>query len=112
MALNSFGASVGSRNEANDRGCFRHEVGCLYRDRPEGKPLAEQPIGWNPDLNDGVRLNIRPLITAGILRWTPKSTKDRGTEPKRPKDQFPWFWDGDTFKSERVNDRHYTNAEK
>jgi hypothetical protein len=38
--------------------------------------------------------------------------QDRGTEPKRPKDQFPWFWDGDTFKSERVKDRHDTNAEK
>lgn len=40
------------------------------------KSLAEQPIGWNPDLNDGVRLNIRPFMQAkdvgkkdtGILR--------------------------------------------
>ena len=30
--------------------------------------LAEQPIGWNPDLNDGVRLNIRPFMTAEVLR--------------------------------------------
>ncbi len=28
------------------------------------KPLEEQPIGWNPDLNDGVRLNIRPFMLA------------------------------------------------
>ncbi|HHO2175161.1 TPA: DNA methyltransferase, partial [Aeromonas hydrophila] len=28
------------------------------------KPLAEQPIGWEPDLNDGVRLNIRPFLKA------------------------------------------------
>ncbi len=78
------------------------------------KPLAEQPIGWNPDLNDGVRLNIRPFMTAGVLRKNPniKWTKDRGNEPRRDKDQFPWFWDGDTFTGERVNDRHYTNAEK
>jgi hypothetical protein len=82
------------------------------------KPLAEQPIGWNPDLNDGVRLNIRPFMTAGVLRFSKKPqlninwNKDRGTEPKRPRDQFPWFWDGDTFKGDRVNDRHYTNAEK
>ncbi len=80
------------------------------------KPLAEQPIGWNPDLNDGVRLNIRPfmIMKAGILRKNPniKWTKDRGTEPTRPKDQFPWFWDGDTFKGERVNDIHLTNGEK
>ena len=26
------------------------------------KPLHEQPIGWQPDLNDGVRLNIRPFV--------------------------------------------------
>ena len=79
------------------------------------KPLAEQPIGWNPDLNDGVRLNIRPFLTAGVLRWVPKSikwTKDRGREPERPRDQFPWFWDGDTFTGDRVNDVHLTNAQK
>ena len=78
------------------------------------KPLAEQPIGWNPDLNDGVRLNIRPFMTAGVLRGNPniKWGKDRGNEPKRDKDQFPWFWDGDTCTGERVNDKHYTNADK
>ena len=79
------------------------------------KPLAEQPIGWNPDLNDGVRLNIRPFLTAGVLRWVPKSikwTKDRGNEPHRDKDRFPWFWDGDTFSGDRVNDIHLTNAQK
>ena len=32
------------------------------------KPLGQQPQGWNPDLNDGVRLNIRPFVTAGVLR--------------------------------------------
>ncbi|MDR1313005.1 MAG: hypothetical protein LBQ12_04745 [Deltaproteobacteria bacterium] len=26
------------------------------------KPLAEQPAGWNPDINDGVRLNVRPFM--------------------------------------------------
>ncbi len=78
------------------------------------KPLAEQPIGWNPDFNDGVRMNIRPFITAGILRKNPniKWTKDRGTEPKRDRDQFHWFWAGDTFTGERVNDIHLTNQEK
>jgi hypothetical protein len=78
------------------------------------KPLAEQPIGWNPDLNDGVRINIRPFVTAGVLRKNPniKWTKDRGTEPQRPRDRFPWFWDGDTFKGERVNDVHLTNTQK
>ena len=32
------------------------------------KELHEQPIGWEPDLNDGVRLNIRPFVEAGVLR--------------------------------------------
>src|SRR5271166_103377 len=78
------------------------------------KPLAEQPIGWNPDLNDGVRLNIRPFVEAGILRKNPnlKWTKDRGNEPQRPKEEYPWFWGGDTFRGERVNAVHTTIAEK
>ena len=58
------------------------------------KPLAQQAIGWNPDLNDGVRQNIRPFAEAGILRKDPKVKwdKDRGTEPMRDKAEFPWFW--------------------
>jgi len=79
------------------------------------KPLADQPIGWNPDLNDGVRLNIRPFMTAGILRKIPTSikwTKDRGTEPKRDKNQFPWFWKDGAFVGDRVNDFHLSNARK
>lgn len=31
------------------------------------KPIEAQPVGWNPDLNDGVRLNIRPFMEAKIL---------------------------------------------
>jgi hypothetical protein len=64
------------------------------------KPLAEQPIGWEPDLNDGVRMNIRPFVEAEVLRVKKpniKWGKDRGTNP-----------DG----SERHNDLHYTLAEK
>lgn len=43
----------------------------------------EQPRGWAPDLNDGVRLNIRPFVTAGILRADPNIRWgiDRGTNP-------------------------------
>jgi hypothetical protein len=78
------------------------------------KPLSEQAIGWHPDLNDGVRMNIRPFMEAGILRKNPniKWTKDRGKEPERDKDEYPWFWDGKTFVGDRVNDVHLTNAEK
>ena len=72
------------------------------------KPLAQQPIGWEPDLNDGVRLNIRPFMTAGVLRWKPnniKWNKDRGTDPE----SAPWY---PVFHGERINDHHLTLAEK
>jgi hypothetical protein len=63
------------------------------------KPLHKQPIGWEPDLNDGVRLNIRPFVTEGVLRakFSVNWNKDRGTNA-----------DG----SERFNDRHFTRADK
>jgi hypothetical protein len=63
------------------------------------KKLHEQPIGWAPDLDDGVRLNIRPFMEAGVLRWKPniKWGVDRGKNP-----------DG----SERNNDLHFTIARK
>jgi hypothetical protein len=98
------------------------------------KALHEQPIGWEPDINDGVRLNIRPFMAvdipggkkgAGILRVKPntiKWTKDRGKEVERPSEDFPWFWDwdgktqdftgGKKFTGDRWNDLHYTNAFK
>lgn len=78
------------------------------------KPLSEQSIGWNPDLNGGVRMNIRPFIEADILRKTPniKWTKDRGKEPERDRDDYPWFWNGKAFVGDRVNDVHLSNAEK
>jgi len=99
------------------------------------KPLAEQPIGWDPDINDGVRLNARPFMSsdlpngkkgAGVFRWKPniKWGKDRGKEPisLRPRPNFPWFWSwdeqtqdflgGDEFDGNRWNDLHYTNKTK
>jgi hypothetical protein len=78
------------------------------------KPLHKQVIGWNPNLNDGVRMNIRPFMEAGILRKNPniKWTKDRGKEPERDKSDYPWFWSGKEFVGDRVNDVHLTNSEK
>ena len=80
------------------------------------KPLHEQPIGWEPDINDGVRINIRPFIEAGVLRdkVNVKWTKDRGQEPQklRPKADYPWFWDGATFVGDRVNDIRISVAQK
>lgn len=73
------------------------------------KALHEQPIGWEPDLNDGVRLNIRPFVLARLNDDDPRSAgvlrsrvnvnwnKDRGSN-----------LDG----SERINHRHLTVAEK
>ncbi len=96
------------------------------------KPLHKQAIGWEPDINDGVRLNIRPFINARplngkgknacILRVRPGSslkwTKDKGTEPNREKQDFPWFWSWDEqtddftggakFDGNRWNDLHYS----
>jgi len=63
------------------------------------KPLHRQPLGWAPDLNDGVRLNVRPFVRADVLRnrFTVNWNKDRGHNP-----------DG----SERLNDLHHTLAAK
>ena len=105
------------------------------------KPLDEQPIGWEPDIHDGVRINMRPFtsaelsrggrVGAGILRIKPKIkwSKDRGQEPRnlRPRDAYPWFWGcpgdgsraertdfrgGSDFDGNRWNDLHYTIAAK
>ncbi|MCX6225949.1 MAG: type II restriction endonuclease subunit M [Bacteroidia bacterium] len=67
------------------------------------KKLEEQPIGWDPDLNDGVRLNIRPFIQADVLKKKPniKWGIDRGKNPPGS----PW---GEI----RDNDKHLTLEEK
>ena len=79
------------------------------------KPLSQQPTGWNPDLNDGVRLNIRPFMLcgdvgkkgAGILRAKPNVhwKKDRGKDVA----SAPWF---EKFGGDRINDYHLTLKEK
>jgi len=79
------------------------------------KPLEQQPVGWTPDLNDGVRLNIRPFLTvpdvgrrgAGILRDKPNINwnKDRGKDVE----SAPWHH---LFHGDRINDHHLTLAEK
>ncbi|MFY9781635.1 MAG: N-6 DNA methylase [Candidatus Baltobacteraceae bacterium] len=111
----------------------------LEGDRPydifvRWKPLHEQPIGWQPDINDGIRINIRPFMTARplgarssnacVLRSVPKIKwdKDRGKEPSRDKHQYPWFWSwdgatadfagGSVFDGNRWNNLHYGNAMK
>lgn len=99
------------------------------------KPLSKQAIGWHPDLNDGIRLNIRPFLLAGdlgakgsgLFRAKPGITldpnkADRGTEPLRDKDEYPWFWcdkppgkdpvPGKEYSGRRWNGVHLTLARK
>jgi len=81
------------------------------------KPIEKQPIGWEPDLNDGVRLNIRPFMTvgdvkkkgAGILRDKPNIhwKKDRGKDVE----SAPWYHLGPQYggkEGDRINDHHLT----
>ena len=84
--------------------------------------LAKQAIGWHPDLNEGVRMNIRPFMSvpdvakkgAGILRIEPNINwdKDVGKEPHRDKKDFPWFWTGSTLTGDRLNDVHLAREQK
>ena len=81
------------------------------------KPLHEQPIGWEPDLDDGVRLNIRPFMTAEVLRHNKKPKlnihwkKDRGQDVP----SAPWYDLGPKKggnPGDRINDHHLTLEEK
>ena len=72
------------------------------------KSLSRQPLGWTPDLDDGVRQNIRPFVIAGVLRHDLskiQKEKDRGKDVA----STPWF---DVFDGKRRNDHHTTLAEK
>ena len=71
------------------------------------KPLDRQPLGWDPDLDDGVRLNIRPFVEDGVLAHVPnvRYGVDRGKDVQ----SAPWHG---LFKGERRNDHHTTLAEK
>ncbi|MBW7892576.1 MAG: type II restriction endonuclease subunit M, partial [Chitinophagaceae bacterium] len=75
------------------------------------KPIDQQPIGWDPDLNDGVRLNIRPFMEADVLRKKPniKWGTDRGKNPpNKDKEKFPPQY----FSEIRNNDKHISLEEK
>ncbi len=85
------------------------------------KPLDQQPIGWEPDLNDGVRMNVRPFMTvedigkkgAGILRSKPNIhwKKDRGKDVA----SAPWYSLGLEYgegEGVRINDHHLSMVEK
>ena len=103
-----------------------HDLFCRW------KPLAKQPIGWEPDIDDGVRVNIRPFIvgqtvdngSASILRVRPTINwkKSAGRETQGRREEFPWLfswdeltrdWPGASILSgERHNNCHYSNEAK
>lgn len=85
------------------------------------KPIERQPLGWKPDLNDGVRLNIRPFMTvgdvkkkgAGVLHDKPniKWNKDRGKDVE----SAPWYRLGPSYggrEGDRINDHHQALKDK
>jgi hypothetical protein len=45
-----------------------HQGGDDYRILTPWKAEGGRPIGWDPDINDGVKVNIEPLQRAGVLR--------------------------------------------
>jgi hypothetical protein len=71
------------------------------------KPLHAQPLGWDPDLDDGVRLNIRPFIEAKVM--THELNVKYGTDRGKDVSSAPWFH---RFNGERRNDHHTTLEEK
>jgi hypothetical protein len=77
------------------------------------KHLRHQPVGWRPDLNDGIRVNIRPFILGEVLREQPRIHwhKDRGADPT----SSPWHHLGLLYggkAGDRINDHHLSLAEK
>ena len=70
------------------------------------QPPHQQAVGWDPTINDGVRLNIRLFVRAGLgkrgrpgagilgrkpnVGW--KKDRAKGPNEPRPREDFPWFW--------------------
>ncbi len=85
------------------------------------KSLSELPLGWDPDLSDTVRSNIRPFLLAGdvarkgagVLRHRPAITwgPNKGADSA----DAPWAHLGPTYGLKpgiRINDHHTTLADK
>lgn len=79
------------------------------------KTVDKQPVGWEPDLYDGVRINIRPFLMvpalgkkgSGVLKEKPSINweNDRGKDLP----DAPWYH---LFDGERTNDYHLTLQSK
>lgn len=80
------------------------------------KPLAKHPLGWDPDINDGVRMNIRPFVEAEVLRIQ-RTKLGIKWEADRGKDvaSAPWYMLGPEYgepEGTRINNHHTMLAEK
>ncbi|MDR1036702.1 MAG: hypothetical protein LBT40_09055 [Deltaproteobacteria bacterium] len=88
------------------------------------KSLDQQPVGYRPDISDGVRVNIRPFMTgpdirvkgAGILRdkpdidWSMDCGKDvPGADGIPSRRSAPWL---KMFNGQRINDHHLKLSDK
>jgi hypothetical protein len=80
------------------------------------KSLAQLPLGWNPDLEDGVRLNIRPFVSvgdvkkkgAGILKDKPNLNWDKDNG----RDDAPIYSHRGQPAGTRFNDKHIPLSKK
>ncbi len=61
------GGSEGDEDEAQDQE-LEHDQELDYRILTPWKSPEDRPQGWEPDLDDGVKVNIEPLQRAGVLR--------------------------------------------
>lgn len=85
------------------------------------KPLEAQPIGWDPDWNDGLRLLMRPFLASpagtgsrqSLLRVSPRLhfRPDRGNDGERS--HWPQLGvEAGGRAGDRINDHHLRLAEK
>jgi hypothetical protein len=54
------------------------------------RPLHRQPVGWEPDIDDGVRVNIRPFMTAKPLNAREEERLHSARGPEDQMGQGPW----------------------
>jgi hypothetical protein len=80
------------------------------------KPLNQQPIGWEPDLNDGVRMNIRPFVEAGCSAHPQLSLGHQvGEQTGQRRSQCTLVQAGPAYgepEGTRINDHHLSLAQK
>lgn len=65
--VEAFEAALGRLLEGRDR---EARIWCPWK-KPE-----EQPVGWDPDVNDGVRVNVAPVQRLGLLAADVLAKKD------------------------------------